>query len=111
MKHMKRVVVESPYAGDIEANVAYARQCVRDCLMRGEAPIASHLLFTQPGILRDDIPNERDHGIAAGHAWIEVADLVVVYTDKGISEGMRRGMREAERAGIPIEFRKFTNVD
>ena len=40
---MKLVILESPYAGDVEANVEYARACVRDSLSRGEAPIASHL--------------------------------------------------------------------
>jgi hypothetical protein len=65
---MRRCVVESPFAGDIVGNLAYARACLRDCLMRGEAPIASHLLFTQDGIFRDDIPAEREIGINAGHA-------------------------------------------
>lgn len=46
---MRRVVLESPFAGDVERNVRYAKACIRDCLSRGEAPIASHLLFTQPG--------------------------------------------------------------
>lgn len=31
---MKLVILESPYAGDVEANVAYARRCVRDSLLR-----------------------------------------------------------------------------
>ena len=65
---MRLVILESPYAGDIERNVAYARECIRDCLLRGESPIASHLLFTQPGILRDDVPAERELSIAAGHS-------------------------------------------
>jgi hypothetical protein len=26
------VILESPYAGDVEANVAYARRCLRDSL-------------------------------------------------------------------------------
>ena len=56
---MRLVIIESPYAGDIEKNVEYARACVRDSLSRGEAPIASHLLYTQPGILKDEIPSER----------------------------------------------------
>ena len=29
---MRLVIVESPYAGDVEANVAYARACLRDAL-------------------------------------------------------------------------------
>ena len=39
---MRLVVVESPYAGDVEANLAYLRRAMRDCLLRGEAPFASH---------------------------------------------------------------------
>lgn len=85
---MKRVIIESPYAGDVEANVEYARRCVRDSVLRGEAPIASHLLFTQPGILRDDVEEERALGIAAGLAWRDVADYSVFYTDRGWSRGM-----------------------
>ena len=34
---MRLVILESPYAGDIERNVAYARACLRDSLLRGEA--------------------------------------------------------------------------
>lgn len=43
--------------------------CMRDCLERGEARIASHLRYAQPGILRDGVPEERRLGIEAGFAW------------------------------------------
>ena len=76
---MKRVILESPYAGDIERNVKYARMAVRDSLSKGEAPIASHLLYTQEGILKDEIPEERQWGIDAGLAWKEVAVKHVFY--------------------------------
>lgn len=105
---MRRVILESPYAGDIEANVAYARACVRDCVLRGEAPIASHLLFTQPGILDDDRPEERQLGIDAGLAWRTVAEATVVYTDRGISGGMRYGIDKATETGIPVEYRTLS---
>jgi hypothetical protein len=108
---MRRVILESPYAGNVETNVAYARHCVRDCLMREEAPIASHLLFTQPGILRDDIKEERELGIAAGLAWITVADAMVVYIDHGISPGMQAAIEEAERIGLTVELRSLANDD
>lgn len=100
---MRRVIVESPYAGSVDDNMAYARVCIRDCLQRGEAPIASHLLFTQ--VLCDEIPAERDLGIAAGLAWIAVADAMVVYIDRGVSNGMRTAMRQAQRASLPVELR------
>lgn len=101
------VVLESPYSGDVKANVAYARAAVADSLARGEAPIASHLLYTQPGILDDDDPSERALGIAAGHAWIGVAAKVVVYTDLGISAGMEAGIAAARSwvHEVPIEYR------
>ena len=104
---MRLVIIESPYAGDVAANEAYARACVRDSLLRGEAPIASHLLYTQPGILDDTVPVERQHGIDAGLAWRRVADASVVYTDRGISKGMEYGIDAAMAAGIPVEYRSL----
>ncbi|MDB5550826.1 MAG: hypothetical protein JWL86_810 [Rhizobium sp.] len=104
---MKLVIIESPFAGDVEANIAYARRCVRDSLSRGEAPIASHLLYTQPGVLNDDIPAERTWGIDAGLAWRAVAQASVVYTDHGISKGMEYGIAAATAAGVPVEYRKL----
>ena len=104
---MRRVILESPYAGDIEANIQYARECVRDSLRRGESPIASHLLYTQPGILDDGIPEERQWGIDAGLAWKSVAEASVVYTDRGITKGMKHGVAVALLTGIPIEYRKL----
>lgn len=102
---MRLVILESPYAGNVNENVLYARRCVRDSLLRGEAPIASHLLYTQPGILDDDVPDERQHGIDAGLAWRTVANASVVYVDLGISMGMRYGIEAAKTAGIPVEYR------
>lgn len=50
----KFVDIETPYMGrneeELRRNLLYARACVRDSLMRGEIPFASHLFYTQPGI-------------------------------------------------------------
>jgi len=85
---MRLVILESPYAGDVEGNVLYARACLRDSLLRGEAPIASHLLYTQAGVLDDALPVERVLGIDAGLAWRKVAQAAVFYVDLGWSNGM-----------------------
>ena len=102
---MKLVIIESPYAGDIEGNTAYARAAVRDSLQRGEAPIASHLLYPQPGILREDVTSERAWGIAAGLAWRHVSDLTAFYTDRGWSSGMKAALEAAQAEGRAYEFR------
>lgn len=102
-----RVIIESPYAGDIERNTAYARRAVKDSLMRGEAPIASHLLYTQPDILDETNLDERLLGIEAGLAWLRVADLMAVYQDFGISPGMSEAIYKARSIGLYIEFRQI----
>lgn len=104
---MKRVILESPYAGDVDKNVAYARAALRDSLLRGEAPVASHLLYTQPGVLDDDDPDERTRGIEAGLAWGPVAEATVAYVDLGITEGMQRGIERARDEGRPVHLRKL----
>lgn len=104
-----RVVIESPYAADtadgIARNVRCARAAMRDCLLRGDSPYASHLLYTQPGVLNDADPAERKQGIEAGFAWRSAANKTVVYTDLGITNGMEYGIAHATAAGLPVEYR------
>lgn len=101
---MKRLIIESPYAGDVERNVLYARRCVAHALSRGRAPLCSHLLYTQPGILDDKKPSERELGINAGFEWTAVAEEVWVYTDYGTSSGMQRGVNLAQALKIPVAW-------
>jgi hypothetical protein len=104
---MRLVIIESPYAGDIDRNVAYARACMRDSLERGEAPIASHLLYTQPGILRDEDTVERQWGIDAGLAWRRAAEKAVFYTDRNWSGGMIAARKLYMEEGFPFEERSL----
>lgn len=99
------VVIESPYAGDVERNTRYARACMLDSLRRHEAPLLSHLLYTQ--VLDDMLPEERRLGIEAGLAWLPNAEATIVYTDLGVSPGMEKGVERAQKHGIEVEFRKL----
>jgi hypothetical protein len=72
-----------------------------------EAPIASHLLYTQEGVLDDGVPEERELGIQAGLAWGFGAKRTVVYTDLGVSRGMRYGIKRALMEGREIVFRRI----
>jgi hypothetical protein len=110
---MRRVIVESPYAGNLLQrwlNRRYARRCLHDCLKRGEAPFASHLLYTQPAVLRDGVKLERELGISAGLIWGACVEATVVYTDRGISKGMDRGIKHAKTMGRPVEFRSLRST-
>lgn len=89
----------------LDNNVAYARAAIKDCLMRGEAPYASHLLYTQPGVLDDTIQEDRDRGMFAGFAWRQAASKTVVYTDLGVSRGMRAGIEDAKKRFAVVEYR------
>lgn len=100
-----RVVLESPYAGDVERNLKYARECLKDSLTRGESPIASHLLYTQEGVLNDEIKEDREKGIHAGLDWLSVAEKHVFYVDYGISKGMSYAFEYAKKHKLPYEFR------
>lgn len=104
-----RVLIESPYAGDVKRNTEYAKKCVLDCLKRGEAPYASHLFFTQDGLLDDTNPAQRALGIEAGLSWATMADLVAVYTDLGISDGMRFGIYRHEFNDKQITYRTIND--
>jgi hypothetical protein len=99
------VFLESPYAGDIERNLRYLRACMRDCLLRGEAPYASHALYTQQGVLRDEVPDERRRGIEAGYAFRALTMKTIFYCDLGISIGMQAGIDHAFSIEHPVEYR------
>ena len=53
---MKLIYVASPYAGDMERNVEYAKQACRTVMECGHAFIAPHLLY--PAVLNDAVSEE-----------------------------------------------------
>ena len=104
---MKRVCIESPYAGDVEANLAYLYKALRHSLCNGEAPFASHAVYTLPGVLDDDDPEERLQGIKAGLSFVECCDETIVYIDRGMSRGMQMGIDAALKVGRPVFVRSL----
>jgi hypothetical protein len=137
---MRRVIIESPFApqtplfeGEHEGggshkmcrkclneerrewesacNARYLDACLLDSLRRGEAPFASHGLYTRPGVLDDLKPEERRLGISAGFVWRAVAQATVIYTDLGWSEDMRAGERDAKRLRALIIEQQFHPIE
>lgn len=112
---MKLVIIESPFAPDRSKpffqqrmqerrHMEYLAECMMDCWRRGEAPWSS-LLYTE--VLDDRDALQRRLGIETGLAWGSKADLTAVYTDLGISPGMREGIKRAELDGRPVEYREI----
>ena len=86
------VYVCSPYAGDIESNVAAARRYSRFAVDSGYIPIAPHLLF--PQFLNDTDPRERELGLFFGNALMSKCSEVWVFGET-ISPGMAAEIRRA----------------
>lgn len=101
------VLLLSPFAGEVERNVAYARAAMADSIKNhNEAPFASHLLY--PQILDDDDPLMREIGLACEHVWLPLANRVVVYIDFGISNGMTLAIDRATAEGLPKHMRRIS---
>lgn len=109
----KSVQLESPYRGNnyehTEFNVAYANACIRDCLLNGEAPFASHIQYTNA--TDDKNPYERALGINAGLHFLNFACYTVVYTDLGITSGMKQGIKKAISMDKKVLYRNLPNFE
>lgn len=89
----------SPYGGKQE-NYEQAVDYCRIVAARGHVPLASHVMLH--GILDDLIPEQREKGLAAGLALVEIADEVWVFGEV-ISRGMEGEIRSAMELGVPVK--------
>jgi len=106
VKARSLINLESPYAGNIDLNVMYAQFCMHDSIVNHyEAPFASHLLYTQPNVLRDEIPEERTMGITAGRDFSDITEKTVVYVDLGMTDGMVFAVKHAQQIDHVVELR------
>ena len=99
MTKEKLVYIASPYAGDVESNVLFAKDACRYAIQQGAAPVAAHLLY--PQLLDDRIPEEREAGLRMGLRVLEACDELWL-CGESISAGMQKELEAAERLGIPV---------
>jgi hypothetical protein len=89
-------------------NLDYAREALKDAVVgRGEVAVAPHLLYTQ--ILNDMNPAEAALGMRIGLRLLSQCDILAVYQDRGITDGMKREIELAQFFGINIQFRNIYN--
>lgn len=97
----KLIYIASPYAGDVEANVAFAKLACRFAISQGHTPIAVHLLY--PQMLEDGDPAERALGLRLGHRVLGACDELWACGDR-VSSGMKREIEEAKSLGVPVRW-------
>ncbi|WP_024832195.1 DUF4406 domain-containing protein [Ruminiclostridium josui] len=96
---MKLVYICSPYAGNIENNVRFARAACLYAAEHGCAPVTVHLLY--PQFLDDNVNAQRELGIRMGLRVLSSCDELWICGER-ISYGMSCEIAEAERLGIPL---------
>lgn len=100
MFNNKLVYVCSPVRGDVEANVAKAKEYCKTVLIMGYIPLAPHVAYS--GMLDDEIPEERETALALGLALVRRCDELWIFGDH-ISEGMKGEIELAKEIGIPVK--------
>ena len=93
------IYIASPYAGEVEKNIAFAKAACRYAMAEGHTPVAVHLLY--PQLLDDNDPAQRASGLTMGHRVLAACDELWV-CGECISTGMVLEITEAEKLGIPI---------
>jgi hypothetical protein len=105
---MKLIFVASPYRGDIEKNIKYAKEACRYVLNEGNAFFCPHLLY--PQILNDNNPEERKIGIKVGKELLAKCDELWAFGGH-ISSGMFEEIEFARKNGIPIKRIMHLNME
>ena len=104
---MKMVYICSPYAGDIEKNIRFAKAACHHAMEQDCAPVAVHLLY--PQFLNDAVPSEREVGIQMGLRILASCEELWICGER-ISSGMSCEIAEAKRLGIPIQKLSSTQI-
>jgi len=101
-------IIESPYSGDVDRNLAYLKACIQDCIKHKQSPYASHQMIAASGALDDFNPEERALGIKCGIVIYNRADYIAFYVDLGWSNGMKEAYEVAkEKYPTKIEIRQI----
>lgn len=93
--------VIAPYATRTPAEADRTDAAIRRGLELGWAPV--FLPYVYRGILRDDMPAEREVALLACEGVIDKADAALVVGER-ITAGMDRDLAYYERDGMPVRY-------
>lgn len=95
------VYICSPFAGDVDGNVAATQRYSRFAMDKGNIPIAPHLLF--PQFLDDNAPKERELGLFFGNVLMSKCAEVWVFGST-VSPGMDAEIKRAKRKDYRLRY-------
>ncbi len=98
---MPLVFICSPFAGDVERNVAKAQGYSRFAISKGCIPFAPHLLF--PQFLDDMDKEQREIGLFCGMVLLCKCREIWVFGKK-VTKGMAKEIGKAKQKAIPIKY-------
>lgn len=95
------VYVCSPFSSDPTKNVELAKKYCAEIWREGKIPIATHLYF--PQFVNDLEASERLRAIGYGEKAVGICSEIRVFGNY-ISDGMKREITAAVKAGVPIRW-------
>ena len=93
---MKKVYICAPLGGNIKENLEQVKRYTKYALICGTAPVVPHSYAL---CLNDDIPKEREIGLAAGLSLLWFCDEMWIFGDT-LTEGMRGEIRFCQNLNI-----------
>lgn len=93
---MKKVYICAPLGGNIKENLEQVKRYTKYALICGTAPVVPHFYAL---CLNDDIPKEREIGLAAGLSLLWFCDEMWIFGDT-LTEGMRGKIRFCQNLNI-----------
>lgn len=94
----KKVYICAPLGGNIQENLKKVKQYARFALLCGTAPVVPHFYAL---CLNDNIPKEREIGMAAGLSLLWFCDEMWIFGDE-VTESMKAEMQFCKSLNIPV---------
>lgn len=104
-----RVYIATPYRTETmrDSYDRYLLKCIEDSISKNEAPYAPHIYLPKLKVCDDRTTEGRRIGMEIGQKFLNICQLVAVYKDFGISEGMQAEIDVAKAMKIPINIRSI----
>lgn len=94
----KKVYICAPLGSNVTENLRKVRRYTKYALLCGTAPVVPHFYAL---CLNDNIPKEREIGMAAGLSLLWFCDEMWIFGDE-VSEGMKAEMQFCKSLNIPV---------